>query len=198
MPLPACTALVIVDAQAAFAHLVGATGAAAVANIQHLYRAWTDRFGLERLHLPYVAWKNTEEVGHVERFMPGIGDLLREGRPEVELIPGLPRVASPEFKARSVRKCGFDATRDTVLVRRLRGEGVTNVTLCGLTTPVCVAETVAGLCHEGFAVTVVGDACASQEFPPHSAAEAHDQAIARLRHLWAGITSTAQVLESLS
>lgn len=193
------TALILVDAQVAFAHMVGGLEHPAIRNILRLYEAWKGKFEVERLHLVYITYRAVVDAGQITRFVPKeVITKLGEGQPTVELVPGLPQTKTEEFNARSVRKCGFDATRDTLLVRRLRMEGVTETIVCGLTTPVCVHETVNGLYHNYFDVTVVEDACASQAFPPFTAEESHQHAVARLRALWATIASTEEVLAQLA
>lgn len=187
--------LVLVDLQDLFAEMVG-VGHPAIERNRRLATVWRDKRGSKRMVFPFVGWKDDGEVpGNIRQFASGIVPLLTGGCAEATFIPGV--ITPEEQKSRTERKTSFDATRQTGLPWRLRAEGVSEVFVCGLTTPVCVAETVNGLVQEGFKVTLIADACASQAFPPYSAEEAHEQAVARLRALWCNITTTEEVIVAL-
>lgn len=91
----------------------------------------------------------------------------------------------------------------TVLEARLRAQGITHVTICGLTTPHCVSTTVRMAANLGFTVTLAHDACAAfavsadtswSQLPPMSAEHSHAAAVSHLHSEFATARSVGDIL----
>lgn len=190
---PTSTALIVVDAQVAFASSespiadrdVDLTGpvetvprvarlidAAREAGLTIAYtrsmRRGDNRDGPERTHriLPEI-YREGEPICCV-------------GNPEVEYVEGV----DPAPDEYEVTKRRYDGFHGTDLEAYLRVEGVETALLCGFTTNVCVESTARGAHERGFDVVVVEDCCAS--FSP----EMHESAL-RNAELMLGTTATA-------
>lgn len=93
----------------------------------------------------------------------------------------------------------------TTLEDRLRGLGVQDLVLCGLTTPHCVSTTARMAANLGFSVRLAHDACAAfatnadmswcggEPMPPQAV---HDAAVAHLHGEFAQALSVADLLET--
>ncbi|MFH9944546.1 cysteine hydrolase family protein [Streptomyces murinus] len=83
-----------------------------------------------------------------------------------QLVPGL----EPRAGEHLVTKHGLDAFEGTDLHERLRGEGVTEVVIAGLSTGHGVAATASTAVGLGYSVVVVSDATASVDEAQHRGA----------------------------
>jgi nicotinamidase-related amidase len=101
-----------------------------------------------------------------------------------QLISGF----EPRTGEHLVTKHGLDAFEGTDLHDRLRGEGVTEVVVAGLSTAHGVASTAATALRLGYGVVVVSDATASVDEAQHR------EALDRLTALGAGTTVVADLV----
>ncbi len=91
-----------------------------------------------------------------------------------------------------------NAFRDTPLLQTLRDRGIARVVLCGMQTHMCLEAAARAAADYGFAVVVVGDACATRDLTYGDttvpAAEVHAATLATLDRVYGRVTDTASFL----
>ncbi|MGB0499139.1 MAG: cysteine hydrolase family protein [Rubricella sp.] len=179
-------ALLLIDIQQGFdAPVWGArNNPGAEANAAGLLERWRST-GAPVIHIRHVS---------VEPGSPLTGDGARF-KPEV----------TPEPGEAIFEKSVNSAFIGTGLQAHLRKEGITALTVAGLTTPHCVSTSVRMAANFGFAVTLVSDACAAFETnadtgfddgPALDPETIHRTALAHLNGEFATVVPTARALAS--
>lgn len=196
---PESTALIVVDAQNAFAAVdsplvdrgVDLSGPIeTVPRVAELVET-TREAGLPIAYTRSVRrGDNRDGPERAHRILP---EVYREGEPiccagnpDVAYVDGI-EPAPDEYE---VEKRRYDAFHGTPLESYLRVEGVETTLFCGFTTNVCVESTARGAHERGFDVVLVEDCCAS--FSP----EMHESAL-RNAELMLGTTATSEQVPSL-
>lgn len=140
--------------------------------------------GAPLVHIRHVSSTPGSPLG------PGPGS---DFKPEVRPLPGETVIA----------KSVNSAFIGTGLDSHLRGLGVTEVVICGLTTPHCVSTTARMAANLGFAVTLAHDACAAfaanadtswSGAPPMSAEAIHASAVSHLHGEFARARAVGEIL----
>lgn len=94
-----------------------------------------------------------------------------------------------------------NAFRETELLDLLRAKQVSNVTICGAMSHMCIDTTVRAAFDLGFACTLAADACATRDLSyggrTVTAADVHAAYMAALSNPFARVTSTAGILADL-
>ena len=185
MSLPQNTALIVVDVQKAFDHPRWGqrNNPEAEANVSRLLEGWR-RTGRPVIHI------------HHRNTVPG--RQFSEGEPGFEVKPE----AAPEDGEPVLYKRVNSAFIGTDLEQRLRGQGVEDVVVCGITTDHCVSTTTRMAGNLDFSAVVVSDATATfdrngPDGRHWSAEEMHDTALASLNEEFAKVMTTEAVLASL-
>lgn len=130
----------------------------------------------------------------------------------VSVEPGSP-LAGPgtAFKAEVAPTCGemiFEKSVNSAFIGTeledyLRSQNISEVTICGLTTPHCVSTTTRMAANLGFKVTLVEDACAAftsnadtsfDDGPALTAEQIHRTALAHLHGEFATVVSSQSLL----
>jgi nicotinamidase-related amidase len=185
MPLPANTALILIDVQQGF-----------------LDARWGQRnhpAAEDRIATLLAAWRAARmPIVHVRHSSPSPNGAFRAGTPGFAFKPQ----AQPREGETVITKEVNSAFIGTDLERQLRKAGIGSVVLCGLTTDHCVSTTARMAGNLGFETGVVEDACATHErIGPDgrhfTAEEMHASALASLNGEFARILGTAEVLAAL-
>ena len=187
------TALVGVDFQRGFGHGFEPVphADAAVANFIALARAWRAAGGtVLHVHTTYTSQRTP--TGRITDFVPGIAGALSEGSPMAAFYEGMVEEGDV-----LVPKTTFSAVLSSDLSAELARRGVDTAIVGGLTTPICVQTTVDALSMTGIKVCLLEDACASQPIGSLSAEEAHAAAVQRMGYLFAMVTTTTAVIETI-
>jgi len=136
---------------------------------------------------------------HVRHLSTTAGSPLETGqaganfKPEVQPAQGEP----------VIEKSVNSAFIDTDLEAQICAGGITDLVICGLTTPHCVSTTARMAANLGFGVTLAHDACAAftsnadmswQAGAPLSAAQIHDTAVAHLHGEFVTAKSTDAII----
>lgn len=107
---------------------------------------------------------------NVYDIIPGIyesGDpICCAGQPDAQYVSGI----TPQADEYEVTKTRYNGFHGTDLEYILRAGGIETVLLCGFTTNVCVESTARGAHERGFNVVLVEDCCASFSEDEHRAA----------------------------
>ena len=113
-------------------------------------------------------------------------------------------IVAPIANEPVVQKSVNSAFIGTDLDTQLRANAITDVTICGLTTPHCVSTTVRMAANLGFTVTLAHDACASfarngdaswSDAPAMTPQAIHDSAITHLHSEFATARSVDDILK---
>jgi biuret amidohydrolase len=190
---PRTTALVGVDFQRGFGHGFEPVPHAdeAVASFIALARAWRAAGGtVIHVHTTYTPQR--APTGRITDFVPGIAGALAEGSPMAAFYDGMVEEGDV-----LVPKTTFSAVLSSDLNAELATRGFDTAVVGGLTTPICVQTTVDALSMTGIKVCLLADACASQPIGSLTAEEAHDAAVQRMGYLFAMVTTTTAVMESI-
>lgn len=143
-------------------------------------------------------------ICHVRHISTEPGSPLGPDAGGTEFMPQVaPKADEPVFE-KSVNS-GFIGT---TLESHLRAQGVTDLVICGLTTPHCVSTTSRMAANLGFQVSLAHDACAAFEKNADNGWSAdaakltpqqiHDTAITHLHGEFVTARSTAQILADLA
>lgn len=196
---PGSTALVVVDAQVAFASEespIAARGVDLSGPVETLPRVVDLVESAREAGLPIAYTRSVRRADDRDgprrayAILPEIyrdGEpICRAGSPDAAYAPGI-EPATDEYQ---VEKRRYDAFHGTPLESYLRIEGVETVLFCGFTTNVCVESTARGAHERGFDVVLVSDCCAS------FSDEMHESAL-RNAELMLGTTATAAQVRGL-
>ena len=181
------TALVLIDIQMGFKSPIwGArNNPEAEDNAAKLLEAWRAK-AMAVCHVCHVSVEPGSPLG------PATGGT--EFMPQV-----VPMAGEPIFE-----KSVNSAFIGTDLEAHLRAEGVTDLVICGLTTPHCVSTTSRMAANLGFNVTLAHDACAafeananaswSGEAPKLTPQQIHDSAVSHLHGEFVTAKTTSDIL----
>lgn len=183
------TALVLIDIQTGFSsHVWGArNNPDAEDNAATLLAAWRAKGDLA-CHIRHVSTEPGSPLG------PDTGG--------TEFLPQVaPQGGEPVFE-----KSVNSAFIGTDLEAHLRENQVTDLVICGLTTPHCVSTTSRMAANLGFTVTLAHDACAafaananaswSPDAPELTPQQIHDSAISQLHGEFVTARSVADILKA--
>ena len=139
------------------------------------------------------------EIIHTRHVSAEIGSPLSEGGTEFK------NMVTPLSDETIFEKNVNSAFIGTNLEAYLRSNEITNLTICGLTTPHCVSTTVRMAANLGFSVTLAHDACAAFEVNADtswetlramSAEDIHNSAVSHLHGEFAQARATDQVVKA--
>lgn len=196
---PGTTALIVVDAQNAFAgedSPIADRGVDLSGPIETIPRVagLIDAARAAGLTIAYTrSIRRADNRDGPERAHEILPDIYREGEPiccagnpDAAYVTGI-EPAPGEYE---VEKRRYDAFHGTPLESYLRVEGVDAVLFCGFTTNVCVESTARGAHERGFDIVLVEDCCAS------FTREMHESAMRNVE-LMLGTTATAGQVQDL-
>jgi nicotinamidase-related amidase len=112
-------------------------------------------------------------------------------------------IVAPRAGEPIVKKSVNSAFIGTDLEAQLRAAAITDLTICGLTTPHCVSTTARMAANLGFSVTLAHDACAAftrnadsswADIAPMTAQQIHDSAVSHLHSEFACARSVDDIL----
>lgn len=147
------------------------------------------------------AWRDTgRDIFHVRHISTTPDSPLHPDQNGTDFIPMLaPQGPEPVFE-----KQVNAAFIGTDLEQHLRRTGITDLVICGLTTPHCVSTTCRMAANLGFTVTLAHDACAAfsgnadtgwANLPPMAAEDIHNTAISHLHGEFVTARKTADILQ---
>ncbi len=121
--------------------------------------------------------------------------LLRLDKPGGKLLPGFDPRPDEALIVKHVNSCFIE----TDLQARLREDDVSKLVICGLTTNHCVSTTTRMAGNLGFAVTLIGDACATfdrraSDGQVYPAQAVHEISLASLHDEFCDVQMTAEYL----
>jgi biuret amidohydrolase len=178
------TALIIIDMQRDFldpAGYIGMSGVdvgilrAVIPRVSRLLLA-ARKYGIPVIHtreghrpdlsdLPDFKRRRAAGTGAAIGSVGPLGRLLVRGEPGHAIIEEL----APAMGEPVVDKPGFGAFYSTDLELILRAGGIASLTICGVTTDICVHSTLREAIDRGFDCVTVGDACAAGDPAIHEA-----------------------------
>jgi nicotinamidase-related amidase len=161
-------------------------------------RRWNDRLDENGLAL-LAAWRAaTRPIIHVRHDSVEPNSTLRPETPGNAHRPGFEPQGSEPLVTKSVNAAFIGTDLDL----RLRRLGADTVVLFGISTDMCVSTSVRVGANMGYRVILVEDACDCFDLPDGAdgtiaARDVHRAHIATLRHEFATVLRTADVLASL-
>lgn len=161
-------------------------------------RRWNDRLDENGLAL-LTAWRAAgRPIIHVRHDSVEPGSTLRPQAPGNALRPGFEPQAGEPLVTKSVNAAFIGTDLDL----RLRRLGTDTVVLFGISTDMCVSTSVRVGSNLGYRVILVEDACDCFDLPDGKdrtvpAEEIHRAHVATLRHEFAAVWRTGEVLASL-
>ncbi|MBN9054631.1 MAG: isochorismatase [Shinella sp. 65-6] len=161
-------------------------------------RRWNDRLDENGLAL-VTAWRAAgRPIIHVRHDSVERGSSLRPEAPGNALRPGFEPQAGEPLVTKSVNAAFIGTDLDL----RLRRLGTDTVVLFGISTDMCVSTSVRVGSNLGYRVILVEDACDCFDLPDGKggtvpAEEIHHAHVATLRHEFAAVWRTGEVLASL-
>lgn len=159
---------------------------------------WNDRLDENGLAL-VTAWRAAgRPIIHVRHDSVEPGSTLRPEAPGNALRPGFEPQAGEPLVTKSVNAAFIGTDLDL----RLRRLGTDTVVLFGISTDMCVSTSVRVGSNLGYRVILVEDACDCFDLPDGKggtvpAEEIHRAHVATLRHEFAAVWRTGEVLASL-
>lgn len=152
-----------------------------------------------------TAWRaQSFPICHIRHVSIEPGSPLGPQTGGTEFMPEVAPFAGEPIFEKSVNS-GFIGTN---LESHLQAEGITDLVICGLTTPHCVSTTSRMAANLGFQVTLAHDACAafaanastewSDSLTALSPQTIHDTAISHLHGEFVTAKSTADILQALT
>ncbi|TSK08095.1 MAG: cysteine hydrolase [Geobacter sp.] len=121
-------------------------------------------------------------------------------------IPGTPgaeinQIAAPIAPEPVVVKHFPNSFRETGLLDLLKSKQITNLTICGAMSHMCIDTTVRAAFDLGFTCTLAADACATRDLTFEGrivpAADVHASYMAALSVIFARVTATAAIIQEL-
>ncbi len=161
-------------------------------------RRWNDRLNDNALAL-LAAWRTSgRHVIHVRHDSVEPNSTLRPETPGNAFRPGFEPAADEPLVTKSVNA----AFIGTDLDQRLRRLGTGTIVLFGISTDMCVSTSVRVGANLGYQVILVEDACDCFDLPDANggvitAADIHRAHVATLRHEFARVSSTEEVIAAL-
>ncbi|MGH1329806.1 MAG: cysteine hydrolase family protein [Paracoccaceae bacterium] len=151
-----------------------------------------------------AAWRRLgAPIFHVRHISTSPGSPLHPDQGGTDFIPELAPIAGEPVFEKSVNS----AFIGTTLEADLRAAGITDLVVCGLTTPHCVSTSCRMAANLGFAVTLAHDACAaftsnadmgwSKGAAPLSAEAIHASAVAHLHGEFVTARSAVDILTEM-
>lgn len=148
-------------------------------------------------------WRNAGgPLFHVRHLSTTKGSPLEAGTDGAAFKP----LTQPQGIEPVIEKTVNSAFIGTDLEARLRTTGITDLVICGLTTPHCVSTTSRMAANLGFGVTLAHDACAAfvrnadmgwkSGAAALTAQQIHDSAIAHLHGEFVTAETTAAIIEA--
>lgn len=140
---------------------------------------------------------------HVRHLSTTSGSPLEAGQTGADFKPE----TQPQGNEPIIEKTVNSAFIGTDLEAQLRTGNITDLVICGLTTPHCVSTTARMAANLGFSVTLAHDACAAftsnadmswQDAPTLTAQQIHDTAIAHLHGEFVTANTTDAIIGTAS
>ncbi|GGE38452.1 cysteine hydrolase family protein [Actibacterium pelagium] len=141
-------------------------------------------------------------VVHVRHLSTTPGSPLNPVSGSIDFLPAL----APDAPEAVFEKSVNSAFIGTELEQHLRDKGITQLTICGLTTPHCVSTSCRMAANLGFKVTLAHDACAAftgnadtswDNGAPMTAEDIHRSAVSHLHGEFVQARAVHQILADL-